>query len=255
MPNTFRKSVPLPVNPNPIILEWGQSNTPGQAVQSFPATVSNVPYYCRCQDEKLGRPGFWDPCGAYTRDQAVPASIINLIATTGVKHGFQPQCATALLQAGLSPVFVATARSGTALSPNWDPGGTGRAFMAQTYAEVFASGLPAKRAHIVTFHGEQDAGIGTSQSAYLSQYTSIIAFIRTFFPGSRVYCGRLNSNFTGATGPQIAAIQAAQDAFVAGDHNAETITPDSWGYVSPHFTSTGWTTGASVIAPRIIANI
>lgn len=215
--------------------------------------VSSTPYYCRCEDEKLGRVGFWDPMGPYSADQSVGAANSGSLGLQRVKFGLHPACDAALRAAGKTPIFANISRSGTDLT-HWLTGQYGQTFFAQTVAEILVNGVTSTDWHIVFLQGENDCRQGgTYVTNRQANVTAFAAFARTLLPGARFYMVKMNSALSGAI--NLASFQAAEAAFVVADGNAETLNCDTFSYDGLHYTGAGYNSIGALLAGRILANL
>jgi hypothetical protein len=251
LPPLGAPSCPIPTAGNIVkVLFWGQSNAHGQGDGiTYSANLSATPYYCRALDEHLREAGYFQRMGGWCRNQAVPTALVGALGSLQKKRGAAVQMATDLLAGARVPIVASIARSGTPIA-DFGPGQYGETAF-DTYATELTNQLGATGWHIVTLHGESDAGTAPLSAAYQAALTSWHAHMRTKFTGARIYACQLNTAFTGSF---TATVQAAITAVVGGDGNAELQNCDAFGYASPHYTDAGYNSIGSLLSTRIIAN-
>jgi hypothetical protein len=193
---------------------------------------------------------FYERLGPVLRDIPENPAFDPALGGISPKRGCFTGVGAALVAGHKNPVIASIGRSGTAIAA-WAPGQSAQILFDQ-YADELVADLGANDWHIVTLHGESDAGSTTTANAYQAAFTAWVAHMRTKFPNARIYAVQVNTNLTATA---TATVRAAISAFVTGDTNAELVIGDSYGYGSPHYTDAGLDSLGVDIGARILNNV
>ena len=165
--------------------------------------------------------------------------------TMGVLPSFGRQLHLRL--APLGPIRVINVgTSGSSFPADWDPDLVeGRVLYSRLVAYVAARVAEIPEDHEVAgfawIQGEEDANTDVDANAYAANLDEFFTAVWTEYGVIPTAIVRLSSQ-SGKQPARLAAVRAAQEAFVAGNENAVLVNVDDLSLIGVHFTADGYNT-------------